>query len=404
MKPKRAKDLAIHGRRGDRVRCFITPDKELARVQHHLRGRIVHTRSWPNTPGGKAEAEAYAESYYATRSIAARKPQSDLTLLELWQGFKTDQFPHLRANTKRLYEEHWAYWMLIYGEHFLCARETLPMMAQFRLTLESAGRKGKPLAVRTVQGIVQSVKIIHRWAKKQGLIAENPFADYVFKIAKDKRPVSPPEFRDTEFRQLLAAIDPAKATQWRAFVALALCGFQGKRQQQVLHLTPDDVTLGYHTITPDGPVWVRGSIRWRPEWDKNGVDETVPLRLPAQIAIEIALEWRERTGYAGDWLIPNVQKNKKGEAIYDQQSLWWALKAAQTRGGVANVRRRGAHGLRKLLAGNVTDISGDFLLGLRAIGDRDPRRAAEYIQRRDDRVGRVFDQLDDLWVKETSNV
>jgi hypothetical protein len=133
-----------------------------------------------------------------------------------------------------------------------------------------------------------------------------------------------------------------------------------------------------------------GSVRWRPEWDKNGVDETVPLRLPAQLAIEIALEWHARTGYAGEWLIPNVQKNKKGEAIYDQQSLWWALKAAQTRGGIENRRGRGAHGLRKLLSGDVTEITGDFLLGLRAIGDRDPRRAAEYIQKRDDRLEEAF--------------
>jgi integrase len=328
------------------------------------------------------------------------KPRNDLTLLELWQAFSTSEFPHLRGNSKRLYEENFAYWMLIYGEHFLVARTTLSMMAQFRLTLEAAGRKGRPLAVRTVQGIVQSVKIVYRWAKRNALIAENPLADYVFKIAKDKRPVSPPEFRDSEFRQLLAAIDPRSSTQWRAFVALALCGFQGKRQQQVLHLKPEDVTLGYHVITPDGvPVWVRGAVRWRPEWDKNGVDETVPLRLPAQLAIEIALEWHARTGYAGEWLIPNVQKNKKGEAIYDQQSLWWALKAAQTRGGIENRRGRGAHGLRKLLAGDVTEVTGDFLLGLRAIGDRDPRRAAEYIQARPERLEKAFAQMDERWAK-----
>jgi hypothetical protein len=125
MKKKRAKILASHGRRGDRVRVFVTPNGELARVQHHLHGRIVHTRSWPATKEGKAEAEAYAETYYATRSLATVKPRSDLTLLEVWQAFSTSEFPHLRTNSKRLYEENFAYWMLIYGEHFLISRTTL---------------------------------------------------------------------------------------------------------------------------------------------------------------------------------------------------------------------------------------------------------------------------------------
>jgi integrase len=316
----------------------------------------VHTRSWPATPEGKAEAEAYAETYYATRSLATLKPRNDLTLLELWQAFSTSEFPHLRRQLEAA----------LRGELRLLDADlwrAFPRRAHDALHdgavpphARGGGPEGRPLAVRTVQGIVQSVKIVYRWAKRNALIAENPLADYVFKIAKDKRPVSPPEFRDSEFRQLLAAIDPSEPTQWRAFVALALCGFQGKRQQQVLHLKPEDVTLGYHVITPTAcPMWVRGAVRWRPEWDKNGVDETVPLRLPAQLAIEIALEWHARTGYAGEWLIPNVQKNKKGEAIYDQQSLWWALKAAQTRGGIENRRGRGAHGLRKLLAGDVTE-------------------------------------------------
>jgi hypothetical protein len=44
-------------------------------------------------------------------------------------------------------------------------------------------------------------------------------------------------------------------------------------------------------------------------------------------------------------------------------------------------------------------VTGDFLLGLRAIGDRDPRRAAEYIQKRDDRLEEAFAQMDDRWAK-----
>src|SRR5262249_50742135 len=142
------------------------------------------------------------------------------------------------------------------------------------------------------------------------------------------------EYRSDEFRAILAALDPCRATQWRAWVALAICGFQGARQNAVLHLQPGDVELGHAEFTRDGPRWVMGTITWRAQWDKNGETRTDPLRLPAQLAIEIAMEWAERNAYAGPWLIPSVQRTKQGEQIYDQQSLWWALQAAEARAGI----------------------------------------------------------------------
>ncbi|MBA3891992.1 MAG: site-specific integrase, partial [Gemmatimonadaceae bacterium] len=191
-------------------------------------------------------------------------------------------------------------------------------------------------------------------------------------------------------------LDPAKATQWRAWVALALCAVQGARQNAVLHLQADDVTLGFMEPMATGELrWHHGEIVWRAPWDKMGRERAQPLRLAAQMAIEIALEWRERSGYDGPWLLPPVSALNKGET-YDQQSLWWALQRAEERAGLPKVRGQAAHSLRRMLAGDIAAASGNFLMGLRAIGDTDPRRAAEYIQDRDDQFRTAFTAVDGL--------
>ncbi|HEY7233882.1 MAG TPA: phage integrase SAM-like domain-containing protein [Gemmatimonadaceae bacterium] len=413
MAKSKQRKLASFGRRGDTVQVFITSDGTLARFEHRLHTQRILTKSWPSDAAGRKEALAFANDYWATRSLAAPLVRDDLTLLEMWQAFQTDQFHLLRENTQTFYRDAFAYWMLFHGEHFLVSRSTMQMVSAFRETLaEKGGHKGKPLAVNTIRGLVRGTKRVYAWAKKQGLIRVNPIADYEFRVAKDRRPKPPPEFGYGQFLRLLDAFEPRRATHWRPLVALALCGFQGKRSWMVLHLRVDDITLGKYIDTPDGPVFSPGSIRWRSEWEKYGRDEEQPLRWPAQLAIEVALEWRERlanpTGWMqasrarvreSEWLFPAAHRTKTGEMIYSPQSLWWALKSAQKRAGVDDIRGRASHGLRKLLAGEVWAQSNDFLLGLQAIGDTDPRRAREYLQKRDSRLIGAFSAMDQRWIE-----
>lgn len=95
------------------------------------------------------------------------------------------------------------------------------------------------------------------------------------------------------------------------------------------------------------------------------------------------------------WVLPpGNERNRRG--TYTIQSLWVALKAAETRAGIGHATGRGGHGLRRMLAGDVTELTGDAVLGLHAIGDTDIRQAQRYIKRRDDRLQWVFDALDGL--------
>jgi integrase len=384
--PKRKRrDLAYFGRRGDAVRVFLALDGSLVRVQHSLRGRVCLTRSWPATAAGKREAVAWAETYYAERTSGLGAAQ-DLTLYEVWQRFSGDQFPHLRERTRTLYEQHWELWMKQF-RHVTPISHTSPQWpGQYR-----AAREAKGLGVRSIRSELGTVRTIYRWALAKEIISRNPLASYRFQVGKESRPESPAEFRRDEFTAILAQLDPRKASQWRAWCAIAICGLQGARQNAVLHLQPDDIVCGFHD---ERGVWQMGEITWRARWDKVGREWTQPLRLASQVAIEIALEWRDRMGYDGPWLFPAGSTLNKGDA-YDQQSLWWSLKEAEKRAGVEHQRGRSAHGLRRMLAGDVAAETGDFLMGLRAIGDTDPRRAAEYLKRRDDRTRDAFAALDE---------
>jgi integrase len=392
MTPERRKEYCRFGRRGEWVRCF--PDRKLGlvRVQWKQKGQRIETQSYPDTREGKKEALSFAQGVWDRISAGTTGREPTLTLLELWQAFETDQFPHLRARTRKFYAENFEHWRLYLGDHFVAERATPQMVAAFRVALE--GRTPRPLKVRTVRGIVGTVKTIYRWAEARELIQRNKVALYRFQIAKEKRPTSPDEYRTSEFAQILSQFNPNWSSQWRAFTAISICGTQGARQNAVLHLALPDVKLGHTMVTPDGDVrWVYGEVTWRAEWDKNGKEWRQPLRIPAQMAIEIALEWRAREDYNGPWLFfPNHASNTR--PVWSQQSLWWALRAAEKRAGITHKDRRAAHGLRRMLAGEVAAATGDFLLGLRSIGDEDPRRATEYLKTRDDRVLDAFAKVD----------
>ena len=80
--------------------------------------------------------------------------------------------------------------------------------------------------------------------------------------------------------------------------------------------------------------------------------------------------------------------------VYTIQTLWWNLRAAETRANIEHQPRRAGHGLRKLLAGEVNAATGDAMLAMLAIGDRDMKQALRYLKKRDRRMQSAFDELD----------
>lgn len=390
MSEKKRKKLARHGRRGSWVKVFLEKGHELVRVQWKTPGARIQTESWPNTKENVAVAKAWGEG--KASSILRGdldQPRERLTLERMWELYAEANFPHLRPRTQTLYAENFRRWALMWGWQFIAERTTLEMADEFRSAAKKLG-----LSTSTIRKTIYDVKMVFAWAETRELLGRNRLRMYRFKVAKEDRPKPIEEYRGDEFRRILSQLNPARPEQWRGYVALGLCGLQGARQNAVLHLRyPDDIRLGYHELTADGIVWVPGEVTWRSEWDKLGRTWKQPLRLQAQLLVEIAVEWRERAGYKGTWLLfPGSSKSSRD--VYSQQSLWAILKGAERRAGIDAVVRRAGHSLRRMLAGDVAAETGDFMLGLQAIGDTDPRQAAAYIRARTDRIQDAFDQLD----------
>lgn len=390
MSTKPRKVLARHGRRGAWVRVFLEKGHELVRVQWKTPGAGIGTESWPNTKENVAIAKAWAEGKASTVLRGdVDLPREKLTLARLWQLYAEANFPHLRPRTKALYQENFRRWALMWGWEFIAERTTLEMADEFRATAKKLG-----LATSTIRKTIYDVKMVFAWGEQRELLTRNRLRMYRFKVAKEDRPKPIDEYRAAEFRRILSQLNPARPEQWRGYVALGLCGLQGARQNAVLHINAlEDIRLGYHVLGPTGFEWIPGEITWRSEWDKLGRTWKQPLRQQGQLLIEIALEWRERAAYKGPWLLfPGSSKSKRD--TYSQQSLWAILKGAERRAGIDAVVRRAGHSLRRMLAGDVTAETGDFMLGLQTIGDTDPRQAAAYIRARTDRVQSAFDAID----------
>lgn len=68
--------------------------------------------------------------------------------------------------------------------------------------------------------------------------------------------------------------------------------------------------------------------------------------------------------------------------------------ASEERAGIPHRPRRGAHGLRRLLAGEVNARTGNAKLAMDAIGDRDIRMADRYLKPREDKIRETFEAMD----------
>lgn len=368
------KTLVSYGPSRATVRVFTEGD--LVRVQWREGGRLL-TKSWGNTPANRTEAKAWAKGFAESRELRRVGASARLTMRELWDRYTAAEFPLLRENTKRLYGEAWKRWEFMMGARTVAEDANVESLAAFRRELEGKFK----LAVNTVRMAVRAVKTVYAFGQRTEIIARNRIEAYRFKVAKEKRPVAPAEFTPEEFGKILAALDPTKGTQWRAHVALALCGYQGARQHAVLHLQWSDIDLE------------AGRITWRAEWDKMGNRWEQPIRDGARKVLEHAWRWRAQLGYNGPWVIPAPRA--KTDAPYDKQTLWWNLKEASKRAGVAKLRWRAGHGFRRMLATDVHELTGDPILAMRSIGDTDIRQAETYIKTRDGSVAKAFARLDE---------
>jgi integrase len=364
------KTLAVYGAKRASVRVFADAPAGLVRVQWRVAGALK-TKSWPNTPAGRDEAKAWARGFAEART--APRPQMPLTLRELWERYATANLGRLRPNTQRLYLDAWRTWETMWGAGFPADEATLEMVDTLRLALTKQGR-----AVTSIGQVIKTAKLVHKWGRLRKLLKHNDLADYRYQLGKDQRPKSPDEYTGAEYEAMLAVLEKRA---WRPFVAFTICGEQGARQNAVLHLKWSDIDL------------LERAIIWRAEHDKLGREWRSPMRYRTQVALAHALDKAVTEGYTGPWVFPKGSEKGKGET-YTAQSLWAALRSAEKAAGVVHRKGRAAHGLRRMLAGDVAASTNDPALALQAIGDTDMRMASRYLKPRDERLIAAFDDMD----------
>lgn len=117
------------------------------------------------------------------------------------------------------------------------------------------------------------------------------------------------------------------------------------------------------------------------------------MRRGTRQVLQVARFWADQLGVESEWVFPAARADNS-EPVYSHQSLWHALRKAEKRAGLTKLAGRGAHGLRRMLAGDVWEETGDAKLAMDAIGDTDLRQMQNYLKDRPEKLKAAFDALD----------
>lgn len=373
------KRLGTTGERGSLVRLFLEERDGVKRyvVQWGPKG-ARQQESYPATKVGKAEAEAFFKGFTdeAEQDEApAEKPK--VTVRELWTAYLTAESEHLRPNTLRLYRDAWRTWEQYITESAIAEALTIQEIHAYRKRLDE-----RKLSTATVQDAIRNVRIVYNWGERNELIAVNKWHLFIYKVAKEKRTKPRAEYRADEFLAIWKAFNPEFVGQWRPWVAVGLLGLYGNRQTEILNLRWS---------------WIEGDVvRIDPSVVKTGEESVLTLFPLTRSILDVAREWARKSGYSGDYvLFPGQYAGRKYQSKqphYSIQSLTDAIHLAEKRAGVEQVKWRAGHGFRRGLVGDLADQTGDVMLALQAVGDKDISMAPRYRLRRNDKVDQAVQE------------
>jgi integrase len=376
------KTLATYGARGQRVRVLVDRHSGLVRAQwYEQKQRCV--KSWPDSPEGRRDADAWAAGLAASRS-GRREQVERLTDRAIWRMYVDAEFDGHRPKTRQNYTDNWNKWELFRGPGSIAEDARPDDVDRFRKAL-----RAQNLGVGTIQRIVTTIKRVFNWADGRDLLNRNRLSSYRYRIAKDERPVPPGEYTRKEREAIIAALAKRRhrSDGWRPWAAVMLEGHQAARAHSVLHLRWEDID------------WVRGLIIWRAPWDKMGKEWYGHLTLSGYSALLAAREWRERDCYSGPWVFYSAHRHKNElgndpRATFRGDSLWLALRKAERLAKVVHKKGRATHGFRRGAAGDVLEATGDAKLALDWIGDSDLRQAQRYLKVRNARLADAAAEID----------
>jgi len=399
MSPR--KRLATLGERGNLVRLFLYTSKNGTKRYVVMWGPKIsrEQESWPNTKEGKIEAETFFKAFgeEATKKADVAVP---LTNRQLWDAYTIAEFKHLRPNTQRLYSDAWRTWEQFATPTAIAEETSITTIHSFRDALDARG-----LATATVQDCIRNVRIVFNWGERMELIARNRWHLFIYKVAKEKRTKPRAEFTGEEFLKVWAgpwvdakgvpvvdkktgqprlALDPNERGQWRAWVAVGLLGIYGNRANEILNLRWS---------------WIAGDVvTIDPEFVKTGEEGVLRLFPLTRSILAVARRWRAVEGYKGDCVLFPGQREKQRSATkanpsallhYSIQSLTDQIHRAERRAGLEVTKWKASHAFRRGLVGDLADETGDIMLALQAIRDKDIRMAQRYRSRRESNVDRV---------------
>lgn len=321
MTRKHGRTYGIHGAT---VRLWVDRGRVWCEWRDARKKR--HTRSW--SVAQEADAKRWAEEYSAERRRLMPVGGPIPTVAELWTKYKAANQEGWRPKTAKLYAE-WA------GRLESLTRPVSELGHEDADALRDRLR-AKKIAHGTIRRLIGFLRQLLNFAQGRRIIGQNPLATYRYKTPRNQRSERPAEYQRDELLKIAAALDWPE--QWRARNAIQLCASYGARINAILHLRWDDVDFE------------QGMVTFRSEWDKTGEAFTRPMTAVARAAL---LESRAHRNASG-WVFWSRFRPTK---VLRYSGLHWHLLEAEKRAGVTHINGRAFHGLRRMVVGDIGDLS-----------------------------------------------
>ena len=374
--------IATYGGHGSRVNVFtetMPSGASLVRMEYRRGGKRT-TESFANTKANREKVKAAAKALAAQLAAAPAAAQR-VTVADLFDRYKASKALKWRATSRPSVMYRWRWFTVAVGETTFADAITADTIDAWRQALAKAGRVSNQIRQATAL-----VKSVWRFALARKLIPENPLEEYDNSFAKGEGALDVPEYTPEEYRRIMAQLTYRDSRQWRAWVALVLGGTLGPRQRALVNLSWPDIDLAARVVT------------WPAQFDKLGRVRSQPLPRAAVFALRVARVWQQRMDYRGRYVIPAASMKGRRDAHYTYSALQGRLHAACDAAGVARIRFRAMHGLRRMVVNNVLSVTGGNLdLAGKYVGDTDHRTLTRsYVKKRAGELKPVAAQLDQI--------
>jgi len=362
------------------VKVFREPVRDVSMIRVQWNDPKVRTASYPDTRQGIAEAKAFAKGVHDKLVNSRGGPVFEpLLMREMWSKYRNRKNSAWRDKTGQTAELRWNKWEKFIGDRTSASAVRRDKLDEFKV--EMLKLKHAPNQVLAHLNLVTAV---YRWAVDDDLIPPTKVASYRPEFSKEQLAGAEQmsEYSRAERDALVAALDPRKAKEWRAWALVTLFAFCGPRQNAARHLEWRDIDLD------------AGTILFRAELDKRGNERKQPMPAPVVDAFWVCYGWALAEDYAGPFVFFGAQEKTK-DRPYTYQGLNQAMRIAEDRAGITHVKYRSTHGHRRGIAGDIHAATGSEKTAANWIGDKDITVVRDhYLLEREAELRKTADMLE----------